>query len=520
MSAELEAGSPVAAPTAAPRAAVESGSFASHKTGVLVGLMLTMGLAAMDSTIVGTAIPSIVRDLGGFSLFPWVFSVYLLLQAVTIPVYGKLADLHGRKPVLLVGVAVFLVGSALCGLSFDMLSLVLFRGVQAIGAGAVMSVTVTIVGDLYGIEERARIQGYLSSVWGIASILGPTLGGVLVDYASWRYIFYVNLPIGGFALVLVGTSLHERVARRPHRIDWLEAALLLGGMGGLVLGLLQSGTVWAWGGAASTLTLATGAALVAGFVWRERVVPEAVLPPFNWSSPALLGAHLGAFGSGVLLIGLVTYLPTFAQGVMGASALVAGFVLAAMSVGWPLASSVSGRLYLRVGFRDTALFGGAVAVGASVFFADLGADAGPGLLAVASFVLGVGLGFAATALLVGVQSSVGWERRGVVTGANMFMRYLGSALGAAVFGSIVNSTLSGYLRGAPPAVAAALPRSLNATALVLGGAPAVGPRAAAFVRHGLYLGVHRVFLASIAAAVAMTLLVLVMPGRRRGAQAS
>ncbi len=491
-----------------------SGSFASHRVGVLVGLILTMGLAAMDSTIVGTAIPSIVRDLGGFSLFPWVFSIYLLLQAITIPIYGKLADLYGRKPVLSVGVGVFLAGSALCGLAFNMLSLVVFRGVQALGAGAVMSITATIVGDLYSVEERARIQGYLSSVWGIASVLGPTLGGVFVEYASWRLIFYVNLPIGGLALILIGAFLHEHVVRRPHRVDWLEAVLLLGGMAGLVLGLLESGTVWPWGGARSTVALVAGVVLLAAFVAREWRLPEGVLPPWNVTRPTLLGAHLGAFGGGVLLIGLVTYLPTFAQGVMGVSALVAGFVLAAMSVGWPLASSVSGRLYLRIGFRDTALLGGVTAIAATVWFATIRINTGPGVAAAASFVLGVGLGFATTSLLVGVQSAVGWEQRGVVTGANMFMRYVGSALGAAVFGSIVNSSLSTWLRHPPSGVSSHLPHSLNATTLVLGGNPRVGTAAAAFLRHGLYLAVHRVFVASIVAAVATTLLVLVMPRQR------
>lgn len=491
-----------------------SGSFASNRTGVLLGLILTMGLAAMDTTIVGTAVPSIVRDLGGFSLFPWVFSIYLLLQAITIPVYGKLADLYGRKPVLTAGVVIFLAGSALCGAAFNMLSLIVFRGLQAVGAGAVMSITVTIVGDLYTLEERARIQGYLSSVWGIASVLGPTLGGVFVDYLSWRWIFYVNIPIGIVAMVLIGRLLHERFERRPHRIDPLETLLLLGGMGSLVLGLLESGTTWPWGGTASTVTLIAGAALLAAFVAREWRLPEGMLPPWNVTRLSLLGAHLGAFGSGVLLIGLVTYLPTFAQGVMGTSALVAGFVLAAMSVGWPLASSISGRLYLRIGFRDTALVGGVTAIGASIWFAALGIDAGPGIAAAAAFVLGVGLGFATTSLLVGVQSEVGWERRGVVTGANMFMRSIGSALGAAIFGSIVNSTLADWIRRAPPAVSAHLPHSLNATTLILGGNSSIGHTAASYIRRGLYTGVHRVFVASIVAAIAMTLLVLVMPRRR------
>src|SRR5881275_138128 len=201
--------------------------------------MLSMGLAALDATIVATAIPQIVESLGGFSLFPWVFSIYLLTQAVSVPIYGRLSDLFGRKPVLFFGIAMFLVGSVLCGAAWSMLTLIIFRGVQGIGAGAIIPMTTTIVGDIYTLEERGKIQGYISSVWGMASVVGPALGGLFAQYATWRLIFYLNLPVGAAAVVMLHRHLRENVVRRAHRIDYAGATVLTVGMALLILALLE-----------------------------------------------------------------------------------------------------------------------------------------------------------------------------------------------------------------------------------------------------------------------------------------
>jgi len=189
-----------------------------------------MGLAALDATIVATAIPSIVRDLGGFALFPWVFSIYLLTQAVSVPIYGRLSDLFGRKPVLFFGIAVFLVGSVLCGAAWSMVTLIAFRGIQGVGAGAIIPMTTTIVGDIYTLEERGKIQGYISSVWGMASVIGPALGGLFAQYLTWRLIFYINIPLGIAAVVMVQANLRENVVRREHRIDYEGAVVLTAGL--------------------------------------------------------------------------------------------------------------------------------------------------------------------------------------------------------------------------------------------------------------------------------------------------
>src|SRR4051794_22598572 len=240
--------------------------FRSDRGPVLAAVMLSTGLVALDSTIIATAVPSIVRDLGGFSQFPWLFSIYLLTQAVTVPLYGKFADSMGRRPVLFFGIALFLVGSVLCGFAWSMPALIVARAVQGVGAGAVQPISMTVVGDLYSVEERARVQGYLASVWGIAAVLGPTLGGVFSEYLSWRWIFFVNLPLGAVAVWALARHFRERVERRAHRLDYAGAATLTGGFSLVIPGLLEGGVAWAWSSTPSILIFTAGAALLVAVV--------------------------------------------------------------------------------------------------------------------------------------------------------------------------------------------------------------------------------------------------------------
>src|SRR3954468_24251335 len=223
--------------------------------------MLSTGLVAIDATVIATAVPSVVAELGGFSSFPWLFSIYLLAQAVTVPVYGKLADLFGRKPVILVGIGLFLLGSVLCGAAWSMGALIAFRAVQGLGAGAVQPILMTIVGDLYSLQERAKVQGYIASVWGICSVVGPTLGGVFSEYVSWRWIFFVNIPLCLLAGAMIARRFTEQVERRRPRIDYAGAVLLTAGLTLLILGLLEGGQPWAWGSAQSIAVLGGGAVL-------------------------------------------------------------------------------------------------------------------------------------------------------------------------------------------------------------------------------------------------------------------
>jgi EmrB/QacA subfamily drug resistance transporter len=488
--------------------------FRSERGPVLAALMLSTGLVALDSTIIATAVPSVVKDLGGFSQFPWLFSIYLLAQAVTVPLCGKFADVVGRRPLMFLGIATFLLGSVLCGFAWSMPSLIAFRAVQGIGAGAVAPMSMTIVGDLYTVAERARVQGYLASVWGIAAVVGPTLGGMFSDYLSWRWIFFVNLPLGAVAWITLSRRFKENVVHRDHAIDWTGAVLLTAGCSLAILGLLEGGVSWGWGSVTGIVVLAgAGAALVA-FVLAERRAAEPILPLWVFGRRVLVGGNLVSLGVGALLIGLTSYVPTYAQGVLGKSAVVAGFALAALTVGWPLSSSVAGRLYLRIGFRNTSLLGSVLVVVGTALALLLGTGSSIGFVAFVCFLVGAGLGLVASPTLVAVQSVVGWDRRGVVTGANMFCRSMGSAVGAAVFGAVANASLTRAFAHPPGALAGAIPRGADAATLAINGrGPARSSAAGEFVRHALNAAAHDVFIGIVLLAVVGIAFLLLMPHR-------
>ncbi|WP_238014580.1 MDR family MFS transporter [Dactylosporangium sp. AC04546] len=498
--------------TQAPVTAERRVGLRSERGPVLASVMLTTSLVALDSTIIATAVPSVVRDLGGFAHFPWLFSVYLLTAAVTTPLYGKLADMLGRRPVMFFGIAVFLAGSVLCGAAWSMLTLIIARAVQGIGAGAIQPMSMTIIGDLYTVEERARVQGYVAGVWGVSSVVGPTLGGVFSEYLSWRWIFFVNLPLGLAAAWMLARHLKERVERRRHRIDYLGAGLLVGGCSLLILGTLEGGVTWAWASAPSIAVFTAGALLTVAFVFVERRAAEPVLPLWVFRHRTLVGGNLAAVIVGGLLIGLSSYVPNFAQGVLGASAVVAGFVVAAMTFGWPIAATLSGHVYLRIGFRNTALVGAVVIVIGTVMCALLGRHTSIGMVAAACFVIGLGLGFTSSPSLVAVQSVVGWERRGVVTATNMFSRSIGSAVGAAVFGAIANTTLERRFAAAPPDIRPELAGGSDATSLVLKAGHASGA-VADYVRASLYAATHHVFIGLAVVGAFAVVALLLMPRR-------
>jgi EmrB/QacA subfamily drug resistance transporter len=466
------------------QAAASSGvGFRSERGPVLIGIMLSTGLVAIDATIIATAVPSIVESLGGFAEFPWLFSVYLLAQAVTVPVYGKLADVFGRKPVMLFGIGLFLVGSVLCGIAWSMGALIAFRAVQGLGAGAVQPMSMTIVGDLYSLEERAKVQGYIASVWAVSSVVGPTLGGIFSEYVSWRWIFFVNIPLCLIAAATIGLRFHERVDRRRPRIDYAGAVVLTLALTLLILGLLEGGQAWAWGSPQSIAVLVTGAVLLGMFVMIERRAADPVVPLRLLRNRLLVATNLVAACVGAVLLGLTSYVPTFVQDALGTGPLVAGFALAALTLGWPISASQSGRVYLRIGIRSTALIGAAVVVLGSALLLLLDESSSVIQVGATSFVIGVGMGFAAAPTLIAAQSAVQWQQRGVVTGTNMFFRSAGSAVGVAVFGALVNATVDGAAvesdRVAPEALTTAVHHVFLATtvlAVVMLGAVLLMPR--------------------------------------------
>jgi EmrB/QacA subfamily drug resistance transporter len=417
--------------------------FRSDRGPILISLMLSTSLVALDSTIVATAVPSIVNDLGGFAEFPWLFSVYLLAQAVSVPVYGKLADTFGRKPIMLFGIGLFLLGSILCGFAWSMPALIAFRAVQGLGAGAVQPMSITIAGDIYTLAERAKAQGYLASVWAISAVVGPTLGGLFAQYLTWRWIFLVNIPLCALAAWMLMRKFQESVKRVRHQIDYLGSASLTIGCTMIILGLLEGGQAWAWNSPISIGILLTGVLLIVVFVLVQRRAAEPVLPLWVFTRRVLLASAVIALLVGAILLGLTTYIPTFVQNVLGTGPLVAGFALATLTIGWPISAALSGRFYLRLGFRKTALIGSALAVVGTSLTTLLGAGSSVFAVAGCCFVVGLGMGLVASPTLIAAQSSVGWTERGVVTANNLFFRSIGSAIGVAVFGAIANATLGG-----------------------------------------------------------------------------
>jgi EmrB/QacA subfamily drug resistance transporter len=421
--------------------------FRSKRGPVLIALMLSTGLVAIDATVVATAVPSIVQDIGGFASFPWLFSAYLLAQAVSVPVYAKLSDTIGRKPIMLIGIGLFLLGSILCGVAWSMPVLIAFRVVQGLGAGAVQPMAITIAGDIYTLAERAKVQGYLASVWAVSSVVGPTLGGVFAALGIWRGIFLVNIPLCLVAGWMLVRSFHENIERVKHRVDYLGAGLLTVSLTLLILGALEGGQAWAWDSAISIAVFAGGALLFAAFILVERRAAEPVLPPWVVSRRLLATTAMIAFGVGAVMLGLTSYVPTFLEGALSTSPILAGLALAALTIGWPISASQSGRLYLRIGFRNTALIGITVTVIGTAVLALTASVPSVALVAGSCFIVGLGLGLVATPTLIAAQSSVEWNERGVVTGTNLFARSIGSSIGVAVFGAIANAVYAGTPHG-------------------------------------------------------------------------
>jgi EmrB/QacA subfamily drug resistance transporter len=395
-------------------------------------------MAAVESSIVATAIPTLVGDLGGFSLFSWVFTIYLLTQAVSIPVYGRLADLYGRKTIFFIGAGIFLVGSTLCGFAWSMPVMIGFRALQGFGAGGVQPIASTILGDVYEPAERARVQGLVSSVFGVSAVAGPSLGAFLISHFSWATVFWVNLPIGFAAIVMIAVLLKENIAHRSHRIDWLGSLLLLASVGLLMIALVQGSAL---GRPVLIAAIAGGLVALAALYWHERHTPEPMLPLELWKLRLIAVGSLGNGTAGAVTTSMSAFLPTYIQGAEGGTPFVAGMVLGALSVSWALLSVAGGRLMLRTSYRLVSILGaGGLCVG-SVMLLFLRPEDGPWLAAFAAFVVGAGMGFCSTSFIVSVQTSVPWHQRGAATSSTMFMRFIGQSVGAAGCGAVLNMSL-------------------------------------------------------------------------------
>ncbi|WP_328440243.1 MFS transporter [Streptomyces sp. NBC_00444] len=469
---------------------------------VVAALMLAMALAALDSTIVSTAVPQIVGDLGGFSVFSWLFSGYLLAVTVTLPLYGKLSDTFGRKPVLIAGAVVFLLGSLLCAVAWNMGALIAFRIVQGLGGGALQGTVQTLAADMYPLKERPKIQSKLSTVWAVSAVAGPGIGGILAAYADWRWIFLINLPIGAVALWLIVRYLHEPERERAARVrvDWAGALAVFACGGVLLTALVQGGVAWPWLSPPSLALFGTGLALVAVVVIVERRAREPIIPGWVWRRRTIAAVNLALGALGLLMVAPTVFLPTYAQSVLGLAPVAAGFVLSVWTLSWPISAACSQHVYRRIGFRNTAMLGvgsASLLLLAFPFLPYPGQAWQPALL---MLLLGAALGLFQLPLLVGVQSTVGWEERGTTTASVLFCRQTGQTIGAAVFGAVANSVLAARLGGASDLDS--VTRALDA-----GAASESVQRAIADAVHAVYLG------AAGAAALAFVVLLVMAPRR-------
>jgi EmrB/QacA subfamily drug resistance transporter len=407
----------------------------THRPLTVVAILLSMFRAAMEATVVATAMPTVIAELHGLELYGWVGAVYMLATTVTIPLWGKASDLWGRRPTMLAGLAVFLFGSMACGVSTTMAALIVFRGVQGVGAGALQPIALTIVGDLFTLEERAKIQGVFGAVWGFAGIAGPLLGGFIVRSWSWRWIFYINAPIAVLSAVLLILFFRERDGGTP------QPSLDLAGAFVLTLAILALLAGFAGYAAAWTLPLAL--ALTAVFLWIERRAAEPILPFSLFAVRPLVSASVCSVLMGAVMMGILMYTPLYIQAVRQATPTEAGASIAPMLVGWPLASALGGRLLPRIGYR-LLVRGGLVLVAiASVgVYEVLRHDAGLLPLQLAMFFFGAGMGFANTAILIAVQQSVSFRQRGIATASTMFFRTIGGTLAVGALGVLVAHAVS------------------------------------------------------------------------------
>src|SRR5438876_914749 len=378
----------------------------ARKRRALYGVMLSVFLAAMESTVVATAMPTVVASLGGVHIYSWVFSGFLLTSTVTMPLWGRVSDLFGRRPVYLGGLGIFLLGSALSGASQDMVQLIGFRMLQGLGAGSLMTLGMTMIGELFGLEQRARMQGYVSGMWGVASLLGPLLGGLLTDLGSWRWVFYVNLPFGAVAIALLAGALPDATVRRPHAFDWTGVALFTSGISALLVGILEAGRIGVWTGADVLVPLALAAVALAAFVPVERRAGEPIVPFRLFRHRMVLAAGVNGFLSGMAMFGAISFVPLFLQHVSGMSATAAGVVLMPFVLGWVAMSIVSARLVLRVGYRALAVAGMTCLAVAFLLLTRWA----PGLtqtVAMRDALLGgIGMGLTFVPMLLSVQSAV------------------------------------------------------------------------------------------------------------------
>ena len=471
---------------------------------VFAGLMSGVLLAALDQTIVATALPTIVGDLGGLTHLSWVVTAYLLASTASTPLYGKISDLYGRKTVFQAAIVIFLVGSALSGLAQTMGQLIAFRAIQGLGAGGLMALAIAIIGDVVSPRERGRYQGYIGAVFAVASVAGPLLGGFFVDNLSWRWAFYVNLPVGVGALLVTSVALDLPFRRRPHVVDYLGAALLVAGVTCLLLVTVWGGDRYAWGSSTIAALAVAGTLLLVAFAFHERRTEEPVLPPRLFRDPVFRVATAALFLIGVAMFGAIVFLPLYLQVVAGASASSSGLLLLPLMAGIVGSSVAVGRIISRTGrYKWYPVAGAALMTVAMGLLATMDATTGRTTASWYVVLLGVGLGTVMPVMILAVQNAVAQRDLGTATSAATFFRSMGGSFGVALFGAILANRLARQLPGVDAEALQASPEQLRALP------PAVRQQVVEAVASSL----HVVFLAAIPVVLAAFVVVLFLRER-------
>jgi EmrB/QacA subfamily drug resistance transporter len=416
---------------------------------VTIGVMTGMAIAALEATVVGTAMPTVIATLGGINHYSWVFSAYLVTSTVTVPVWGKLSDLYGRRLLYQIGIGIFLLGTLLSGMADSMTQLIIFRAVQGLGAGALVPLGMTIIGDTFTLEERAKMQAYFSGVWGLSSVVGPIIGGFITDQISWRWVFWVNLPIGVLAAIIIGFALKEPKNTEKPVIDYAGAASLMIAISLLMLALVEGGNSLASLVSTENLgLLAGGVALLVLFVWAELRAKDPIIPFKLFQNRTVTVSVVAGFLGGIAMFGAISYVPLFAQGSLGMTATQAGSLLTPLMLSWVSMSIIGGRLLLRFGYKNIAIIGFILLTAGFVLLATFGRETPRYRLYADLVLIGSGLGLSMLTLLIAVQQAVDRTRLGSVTSLNQFSRAIGGAFGVAIMGAVLTGGLRSHLLNA------------------------------------------------------------------------
>lgn len=412
----------------------------SKKKNIVVALMVSMFLGAIEGTVVTTAIPTIVKDLQGFQLISLVFSVYLLASAISTPIYGKLSDLYGRKKMLSIGIVIFLVGSFLCGVSQNMYMLIIFRIIQGLGAGSIFTVPYTIVGDVFTLEERPKVQGMIGTVWGVASLAGPFLGGILIDILSWHWIFFINIPFGILSIILLQKNLEEDFERKKHKIDYAGIIILSITM---IIFLNIFNEQQNSNNMFNIISVVTTIVLLFVFYKVERKAEEPIIP-FDIFTRTSIIINIISFLVAIILIGVNVYVPIYMQNVLGFSAKASGLSMAPMSVTWLMASVVLGKCILKYGGKVVTLISSFVLFIGVILLITLDLNSSLVLVLTVVSIIGFGLGGVLSILTIIIQESVGYDKRGAATATNSLVKTIGETIGISLFGGIFNLYIAKY----------------------------------------------------------------------------